>query len=211
MAHHSSLRLLVLHALRIKGLAEPDAVTTMMGTDPDATGDELVALEALDLVTFRHGRMPGYRLTPEGRVLGERLLHDELDETGARPTIEQAYRDFLRPNDELLDVCTAWQLRPVDGEQQPNDHRDPEYDRGVVERLVAVHDDVEPVLATLEDALARFGGHRVRLRTALDHVRAGDHDWFTKPMFPSYHSTWFELHEDLLATLGTERAPGRTS
>ena len=211
MAHTSSLRLLVLHALRIKGLAEADAVVTMMGTDADATGDELIALEDQDLVSYRHGRMPGYKLTPEGRVVGERLLHEELDETGTRPAIAQAYEDFLPRNDELLDVCTAWQLRPVDGEQRPNDHRDPEYDRGVVERLVTVHDEVEPVLATLEETLARFGGHRVRLRTALDHVQAGDHDWFTKPMSPSYHSTWFELHEDLLATLGTERAPGRKS
>jgi hypothetical protein len=36
-------------------------------------------------------------------------------------------------------------------------------------------------------------------------VLAGDHDWFTKPMHPSYHSSWFELHEDLLVTLGRER------
>lgn len=212
MAHSSSsLRLLVLHALRIKGLAEADAVVTMMGTDPEPTGDELIALEDQDLVSYRHGRMPGYKLTPEGRVLGERLLREELDQTGTRPTIETAYQDFLTQNDELLDVCTAWQLRPVDGEQQPNDHCDADYDRGVVDRLAAVHDAVEPVLTTLGETLARFGGHRVRLRTALDHVRAGEHDWFTKPMFPSYHSTWFELHEDLLATLGTERAPGRKS
>ena len=34
---------------------------------------------------------------------------------------------------------------------------------------------------------------------------AGDTDWFTKPMIPSYHTVWFELHEDLLATLGIER------
>lgn len=211
MAHTSSLRLLVLHALRIKGLAEGEAVVTMMGTDPDATTDELVALEDQDLVSYRHGRIPGYKLTPEGRSLGERLLHEELDQTGTRTIIEQAYQDFLPPNDDLLDVCTAWQLRPVDGEQQPNDHGDADYDRSVVDRLAAVHASVAPVLATLEETLARFGGHRVRLRTALDHVQAGDHDWFTKPMFPSYHSTWFELHEDLLATLGTERAPGRKS
>ena len=29
-------------------------------------------------------------------------------------------------------------------------------------------------------------------------MRAGDSDWFTKPMIASYHTVWFELHEDLL-------------
>ena len=33
----------------------------------------------------------------------------------------------------------------------------------------------------------------------------GDSDWFTKPMIASYHTVWFEMHEDLLCTLGIER------
>ena len=65
---------------------------------------------------------------------------------------------------------------------------------------------VEPVLAELVSLLDRFRGHDRRRRIALERLLAGDHDYFTKPMFPSYHSMWFELHEDLLATLGTARA-----
>jgi hypothetical protein len=72
---------------------------------------------------------------------------------------------------------------------------------------VALDQHAQPVLASLCEVLDRFGGHQRRLRIALDHVVAGEHDWFTKPMFPSYHSCWFELHEDLLATLGRERHP----
>ena len=41
---------------------------------------------------------------------------------------------------------------------------------------------------------------------ALDRIRGGDLDWFTKPMIDSYHTVWFELHENLLATLGIQRA-----
>jgi hypothetical protein len=37
-------------------------------------------------------------------------------------------------------------------------------------------------------------------------VRAGDKEWFTGPLVDSYHTVWFELHEDLMATLGLERA-----
>ncbi len=31
-------------------------------------------------------------------------------------------------------------------------------------------------------------------------------EWLTKPTILSYHTLWFQLHEDLLATLGLERA-----
>ena len=41
---------------------------------------------------------------------------------------------------------------------------------------------------------------------ALRRVRAGEHDWFTKPVIESYHTVWFELHEDLLASLGLDRS-----
>jgi hypothetical protein len=37
-------------------------------------------------------------------------------------------------------------------------------------------------------------------------VQSGEIEWFTKPMIESYHTIWFELHEDLLASLGLDRA-----
>jgi predicted ArsR family transcriptional regulator len=205
MTHTSPLRLLVLHALRLKGVAEADVIAAVMDTDVSATRDELAELEALGLATYRYGRIPGFKQTPEGRAYGEALLREELDQLGARAAMVHAYDGFLDCNGELLAVCTAWQLREVDGESQVNDHADSAYDASVLARLTALHERVDPVLASMASCLARFDGHRRRLRTALERVLAGDHDYFTKPMFPSYHSIWFELHEDLLATLGTER------
>ncbi len=206
MSHVSTPRLLALHALRLKGIAEADAVAEMMDLDVTTAGSELEELVEVGLATCRAGRIPGFQLTPEGKVHGLRMLAEELDDHDLRPSIEAAYEDFLAFNRELLDVCTAWQLRPVDGNNEVNDHADPDYDATVRARLGDVHVRAIPVLTTLASVLARFDGHRRRLQTAFDHVAAGDNDWFTKPMFPSYHSTWFELHEDLLATLGTERA-----
>ncbi len=57
----------------------------------------------------------------------------------------------------------------------------------------------------LAEALERFGGYGERLAHAVDQVQAGEKDWFTKPTIDSYHTVWFELHENLLATLGVER------
>ena len=120
--------------------------------------------------------------------------------------LDAAYRRFLAINQELLGICTAWQLREVGGESVVNDHADATYDAGVIDQLAELDAQVQPIAADLGSALARFGRYGARLAEALAKVRAGDHDWFTKPMIASYHTVWFELHEDLLATLGIERS-----
>ena len=209
MSATSSPRLLALHGLRLKGLAEPELLADLMAAEVDVIRDELRALDEADLVSYRYGRMPGYMLTPDGRALAQRLVVEELETTGTRPAIEAAYSRFLGINTELLAVCTAWQLRDTDGGMEINDHADPDHDADVMARLERFHTSATPVLDELAGILARFGGHQRRLRVALDEVLAGNHDYFTKPMFPSYHSTWFELHEDLLATLGLERSGER--
>jgi hypothetical protein len=58
----------------------------------------------------------------------------------------------------------------------------------------------------LAELLDRFGDYGGRFATALSRVQGGDLDWFTRPMIESYHTVWFELHENLLATLGIQRA-----
>ena len=209
MSTASSLRLLALHGLRLKGIAGAHLLAETMDTDVDEMRAELDTLVDVDLAVYRYGRMEGFQLTPEGRAFGQRLLHDEVAATGTRPALEQAYADFRAVNDQLLGVCTAWQIREVAGERVPNDHRDADYDARVRADLGALHQQIEPVLGVLGDTLLRFQGHRRRLRNALAQVEEGDDDYFTTPMFPSYHTTWFELHEDLLATLGKERASER--
>jgi hypothetical protein len=198
-------RLLALHGIRLHGRAEADQVAEYMGADVRSITDALADLEAHGMVDHRVGRFPGFGLTPAGRAEGERLLAEELDGHGLRRHVEAAYDEFLAYNRQMLTICTMWQLRTVDGATVANDHTDEFHDRSVVEALDSLDHHMRPVLAALCDGLERFAGHEARLRYALDRVLAGEHDWLTKPMFPSYHSCWFELHEDLLATLGRER------
>jgi hypothetical protein len=133
------------------------------------------------------------------------LLAAELDGAHARGGVDAAYRQFLLLNTRLLEVCTEWQLRDVDGVSTVNDHSDHAYDAAVIEQLADLHDEVEPICNDLAAALDRFAAYGPRLEHALQRVRSGDSDWFTKPMIPSYHTVWFEMHEDLLTTLGIER------
>ncbi len=194
-----------MHGLRLKGFADAAGVAEAVGLEePDAKPvlDQLVGEE---LATYRDGKLSGFALTKDGRGEHARLLSDELQHTGTRGSIEDAYRQFLQLNTELLEVCTEWQLRDVEGQSTVNDHSDPSYDAAVIDKLTELHRRVEPICGALADALDRYAGYGPLIGVALEKVRAGDIDWFTKPMIPSYHTVWFELHEDLLVTLGIER------
>lgn len=53
--------------------------------------------------------------------------------------------------------------------------------------------------------LTRFQGYDDRFAAALARVDAGDRSWVDRPGADSCHTVWFQLHEDLLATLGIRR------
>jgi hypothetical protein len=197
--------MLVMHGLRLKGFGEAAAIADAAGvTEAEAKPilDELVGAE---LAAYRDGRLSGFSLTKHGREDHAAQLAAELEAAGVRPVVDDAYRRFLLLNTDLLAICTAWQLRETDGEPVVNDHSDADHDAAVIERLATLHAAVEPICVDLAAALERFSGYATRLRHALERVQAGDGDWFTKPMIASYHTVWFEMHEDLLCTLGIER------
>jgi DNA-binding MarR family transcriptional regulator len=204
-AHRSDLKLLALHGLRLRPIASPAAVADIAGADPAEVEEQLTALTGEGLVVRREGRISGFALLPAGRQAHQQLINEELEATGTRDAIYDAYRRFLALNGDLLEICTAWQLKdPV--AQILNDHDDPEYDRAVIERLGELHERVRPVLADLREALDRYRPYGERFEAALEKVLAGDTSFVADPMVPSYHTVWFELHEDLLATLGIDRA-----
>ena len=206
MSTPSDPRMLVLHGLRLKGFADAAAVAEAVGMGEADAKPVLDGLVAEELASYRDGRISGFALAPAGRTIHAELLAAELEATGQRGAIQGAYERFLAINKDLLTICTAWQLRDVDGESVINDHSDAAHDAKVIGELAELDAKVAPICADLGTALDRFAAYGPRLADALAKVRAGDVDWFTKPMIASYHTVWFELHEDLLATLGIERS-----
>lgn len=194
----------VLHALRTKGMAEVDAVAQASGLSADHVSDVLHELGERGWVRYRDGkRAQGWMLLGEGRAEAERLASAEIEESGKRPVVSELYGSFKVLDPELKQVCTDFQIR---GEQTINDHTDPDYDAEVIARLGEINRGVQPIVAGLSEAFDRFGHYGGRLDFALEQVLGGDLNWFTKPTVDSYHEVWFELHEDLLVTLGIDRA-----
>jgi hypothetical protein len=196
--------LLVLHTLRCIGFASLTRVAAAAGLAEPDVESELIDIAAAGLVTKLTGEFGGWGLTDEGRAVDAERIADELETTGSRPAITQAYQRFLELNPELLDLCTAWQIRSVDGAMSLNDHTDRAYDRRILSLFGEFDRRAAAVCADLSTALPRFGRYRERLAHALARARSGASAYLTDSM-SSYHNVWFQLHEDLLATLGITR------
>ncbi|MCE7006340.1 transcriptional regulator [Kibdelosporangium philippinense] len=186
------------------GVTTLDRVAESSGLSQADTESELIDLAVSGLVTRSPGEFGGWSLTDAGRAADSERVAAELDTAGARAVVTKAYEDFLPLNPELLDLSTAWQMRSVDGVMTPNDHADSAYDARVLGRFVEFHQRADAVLAVLESAITRFGRHRARLGYALSRAQGGQLEYLVDRM-DAYHTIWFQLHEDLLTTLGLSR------
>ena len=176
---------LVLHELRVRGTA----------ADEGAVADRLVD------AGFAIRRRSLLMLTPAGRA--EADVRFCVTGTPAEEFVQAAYARFGPLNRTLIQICNDWQVRAG---EVPNDHRDPVYDWGVIDRLVAHDQQTGPVVRSLGRQVSRFAQYRDRLRGARRLVEAEEHDWLLSPRIDSYHTVWMQLHEDLLLGLGVDRA-----
>ncbi|MEU4475707.1 transcriptional regulator [Micromonospora sp. NPDC023888] len=207
MMHASSPELSVLHAVRVTGVANDAAVSRRTGIDLDTAAELLGDFEAYGWVTHvEFGGTSGWTLTERGRAQDSRNLREELDQTGARATVEQAHKEFEVLNGRLVQACTDWQLRPAEGDRlTSNDHSDPQWDGRVLDELTVIGTELARLIGALVSVLGRFDGYADRFDAALARARAGEGQWVTGVGVASCHAVWMELHEDLLSTLGIAR------
>lgn len=196
--------LLVLHTLRCLGFTDLARVADASGLPEPEAESRLIDLAVEGLVTRSPGPFGGWGLTETGKTEDARLVTAELAAAGARGAVAGAYADFMVLNPELLDLCSAWHMRPVDGVATVNDHADAAYDGRVLARFADLDRRAEGVCADLGAALPRFGRYRGRLAAALARAEAGELEHLADST-TSFHNVWFQLHEDLLVTLGIPR------
>lgn len=207
MSQDSPRNLLALHAVRIIGFGDPATITRRFGLDCADVNELLLDAPAHGWTSYStFDGTGGWSLTERGRAENERQLAGELARTGRAEEVRDAYSEFLPLNAVLLRACTDWQLKPVPGDRlAPNDHTDPTWDSCVLDALVRIEEALAPLNDRLANLLTRFSGYSARFSTALTRARAGEHAWVDRTDIDSCHRVWFELHEDLIATLGIDR------
>ncbi|OBH11047.1 hypothetical protein [Mycobacterium sp. E1747] len=191
-------RLRVLQALRLKGRLPAADLAGTTGLDENTVDEIAASLTANGLAEEVRGRL---KLTAAGREQLEEYLAAERRDVD-RQAVVALYEEFGEHNIALKTLMTRWQLRSDD---TPNDHTDAAYDNAVIEDLGHLDERFQPLLSRMVAAVPRLGHYPSRFSAALARIEAGDHSWFAKPLADSYHTVWFELHEDLIGLAGLSR------
>jgi hypothetical protein len=193
----------LLHGLAIKKHATPREIAPLIGLPEGEVAALLEQAAKNGRAIANHGK---YMLSSLAQVA---LHYDysrhcaELRDTSA---FVAAYEDFERINIELKTLITRWQTMDTSGTRVPNDHSDRDYDLRIIDQLGEIHERAEMLLTKLESVLPRFAYYRARLLAALENAEVGNIQWVSSPTIESYHTLWFELHEDLLRLLGRLRS-----
>lgn len=183
----------VMQALRLKGRATAEELATSLGVDTAEVAAELTAMADEKLVVERTtGRRPGWMLTGDGRD-----RYDATMEQARTPEVverlTETYSVFLHNNQPVKDLSAQWQATTDDAERF-----------GIIEDLSEVCEKVAPSLASAGELVPRFGAYADRLAASLDKA-ADDHRFIVSPTVDSFHTVWFECHEDYLLMLGRSR------
>jgi pyruvate,orthophosphate dikinase len=192
----SELSLLRLVAL--KGRASTDILADSLALPRDVVAASYAPLCERGLCTM-HGN--GWVLTAAGRDRLTQLLASERARADPAAVVA-LYEDFCVVNAELKEILTAWQIKP-DG--NPNDHRHADYDALVIQRLAGFHNRIGPLIERLAPLSPRMAAYGTRLTRAAGRIAGGDHSYVARIIVDSYHTVWFELHEDLIALAGLRR------
>ncbi|MDB6001734.1 MAG: hypothetical protein JWP52_3433 [Rhizobacter sp.] len=194
---------LVLHGLAIKKHAAAQDIAGVTGLTATVVADLLAKAKATGRAVEAQGK---YLLSPLARIALEADYSRHYADVRNDAAFMDAYAAFERINIELKALITDWQTVDIGGQRVPNDHHDKQHDERVIDRLGDLHERASPILSRLTDRLPRLGHYPRQLLAALEKAEDGAIEWVSDAKVESYHTLWFELHEDLLRIVGRERS-----
>ncbi len=193
---------LVLHGVAIKKYADAAAVASIAGLDPGLT--ERLLEDAVGRGKVVKAKQ-GYALAPLARMALEGEYSRVYAGERRDPVLREAYERFETIDKAVKNVMTDWQTVDVGGQRIVNDHADAAYDRKIIDRLGSLEERAGAVLARFTAVIPRLGIYPAKLLVALEHAENGDIEWVSGARIESFHTVWFELHEELLRILGRTR------
>lgn len=193
---------LALHGLAIKKHGDAAGVAQITGLSEETVTKHLEAAAQAGRVNKAGEK---YMLAPTAAISLQSGYSRDFAEQRANAEMNAAYDDFETVNDQVKQLITDWQTMEVGGERLPNDHSDKDYDAAIIDRLGDLHEKAEPVLDRLIAHVPRLKVYKDMLLEALERAEDGAIEWVSDAKIMSYHTVWFELHEDLLRILGRER------
>jgi hypothetical protein len=159
------------------------------GVDVEAALSMLVAAALIERETI-------IAPTPEGLVALEAWYAGDRNQLS--PAAENALHAQFKPLDKRLkSLITDWQTAVA--------RDDWETRLEVVEALTSLHAATIAFIADSAKLVPRLIEYDRRLSTAMNHILQGKVEYVARVQLDSYHTIWFQLHEDLLRILRRER------
>lgn len=193
---------LVMHAVAIRKHGAAEAIAEVAGLPPVRVAPALALGVAKGRLVEAGGR---YLLSPAGRLMLDGEYSRYYGDLRADARFAGGYERFEVVNRDLKQLITDWQTVEIGGKRVANDHSNDEYDGRILDRLGDLHERFEPILKALVACAPRLAVYAKKLDAALAKAEDGDIAWVSDARIDSYHTVWFELHEDLLRLLGRVR------
>lgn len=181
--------LAVLRLVNLKGEVIDSVVGTAFRVDQAVAHDCLRKMveKGLCLPTGRGG----VRLSESGIQRVTQLVEHERDLLRLHdPSAHCA--EFENLNAEFKQLVADWQNGVVSSAE-------------LTALMAAVHDRLMSILAPMIDCVPRLANYPGRLSEALDRIQNGQTEWIAHPLRDSYHTVWFELHQEFLDLSGSTR------
>ena len=181
----------VLKIVKLKGMCTSDQISqALLVSDKDSTKVISNCGEFLEKVGDY------YSLGDVGREL---LLNDLSEKQVLIPIadLEQLHQQFLELDSEFKSLVTDWQLTQ---EKNESDLKE------LHSRLEIITTETSSGLIQLENIDKTFRRYVPLFEIALDGIRDGDSSMIASPLKDSYHTLWFELHQELIDLTGISRA-----
>lgn len=186
----------------LRGRVAIDGIAEVTGARRDVLTESVARLVDGGLLAERGVAVSA---TAAGRELVAADVADVVDRHGS--AFATLLDRFQVPDRALKQLVTDHQGRMAGAPPGDGVAARPEVDEDLVRRLdEEVHGTAATIIAAAAELVARLGRYRERLEVARARLAAGDERHLAHPSVDSYHSIWFELHEELIALAGTDRA-----
>lgn len=193
---------LALHGLAIRKATSAAQASVLIGLSPEVVQRHFDTAQAGGRVAVAGD---AYMLTAPAQLALRMEYSRYYGDVRQNAAMVEAYDRFETINAELKSLITDWQTIEIGGDRIANDHSNRDYDEKIIDRLGAVHERFGPLLKRMSDGVPRLAIYGGLLTTALEKAEDGDIAWVSDAKLPSYHTIWFEMHEDLLRILGRVR------
>ncbi|MBT5138054.1 MAG: pyruvate, phosphate dikinase [Acidimicrobiaceae bacterium] len=179
----------VIRALQLKGFGSVEATAHALNTDETTVETVVDGLGDRVNVTPR-----GVMVTPQGREwLAARMVAEQASADTA--ALLALYAPFLALNLGFKQSVSDWQL----SDQAPADREK------VTDELRRLHQHFSPILDASIALVGRLAPYAHRFGHALEALTGGDMSMLASPLKDSYHTVWFEYHEEMIHLVGRTR------